>query len=163
MSQIFDVVLSNLSRHGIENCLEIANEIEVEMSSPISTRQRYSFEEVVEVVFNATTKHFPTYIEYTVFNGVKYTNVIPITMDALKTKSRKRELVEVRQIMMHILTAKLDAATLKSIGGIFGNRDHSTVIHARDTIDGLLDVGKDFKRSYDAIYNEVKGQLSYEN
>lgn len=53
--------------------------------------------------------------------------------DALRGKSRKKELVFARMIAMTLMT-EMTSLSLKAIGAAFGGRDHSTVIHARDTI-----------------------------
>jgi chromosomal replication initiator protein len=55
------------------------------------------------------------------------------TPEALRGKSRKKELVFARMIAMTLMT-ELTSLSLKGIGEAFGGRDHSTVIHARDTI-----------------------------
>lgn len=55
----------------------------------------------------------------------------------LKGKSRKKELVYPRQIAMYLAKEKTDLS-LKSIGYHFGGRDHSTVIHAVQTISDLI-------------------------
>ena len=60
-----------------------------------------------------------------------------ITVADLKSKSRKRELVYPRQIAMYLAKEKTELA-LKSIGYHFGGRDHSTVIHAIQTINDLI-------------------------
>ena len=59
-----------------------------------------------------------------------------VTIADLKAKSRKRELVHPRQIAMYLAKEKTDLS-LKSIGYHFGGRDHSTVIHAVQTISDL--------------------------
>jgi chromosomal replication initiator protein len=56
-----------------------------------------------------------------------------VTPEALRSKSRKKELVFVRMMAMTLMT-ELTSLSLKAIGESFGGRDHSTVIHARDTI-----------------------------
>lgn len=56
-----------------------------------------------------------------------------ITPEALRGKSRKKELVFARMIGITLMTEHT-ALSLKAIGEAFGGRDHSTVIHARDTI-----------------------------
>lgn len=56
-----------------------------------------------------------------------------IPREAIKSKSRKKELVFVRMIAMTLMT-EYTSLSLKAIGEQFGGRDHSTVIHARDTI-----------------------------
>ncbi|HEY3295482.1 MAG TPA: chromosomal replication initiator protein DnaA [bacterium] len=56
-----------------------------------------------------------------------------VTPEALRGKSRKKELVFARMIGIMLMTEHT-ALSLKAIGEAFGGRDHSTVIHARDTI-----------------------------
>lgn len=162
MSQIFEVVLSNLSRHGIENCLEIANEIEVEYHTPKNVKKTMTFDEKVEIVFKAVLNHFPTHSVSTGFSGKARYARIETTFQAVVKTCRKRELVLFRQLMMKIL-CDFEAGTLAVIGQKLGRRDHTTVIHARTTIGDLVSVDKQFARTYRAIYNEVKGQLMYEN
>ncbi len=60
-----------------------------------------------------------------------------VSVADLKSKSRKRELVHPRQIAMYLAKEKTDLS-LKSIGYHFGGRDHSTVIHAVQTISDLV-------------------------
>lgn len=59
---------------------------------------------------------------------------------------RKREFVNVRQIAMYFIAEKT-TLTLKEIGEMFGGRDHSTVIYSKETVEGLMDVDKQFKSS----------------
>lgn len=54
----------------------------------------------------------------------------------LQTKCRKRKLVFPRQMIMYFLTEYTDM-TYKQIADIF-NRDHTTVIHSKDTIKDLM-------------------------
>lgn len=56
-----------------------------------------------------------------------------IPSDLLRSKTRKREVVEARQIAIYLCT-ELTPLTLKAIGLHFGGRDHATVIHSRETI-----------------------------
>ncbi|MFN3848235.1 MAG: chromosomal replication initiator protein DnaA [Spirosomataceae bacterium] len=60
----------------------------------------------------------------------------------LKGKSRLREIVLPRQVAMY-LAKELTNLSLKSIGYHFGGRDHSTVIHAIQTINDLMDTDKE--------------------
>ncbi|MEN8194774.1 MAG: chromosomal replication initiator protein DnaA, partial [Bacteroidota bacterium] len=55
----------------------------------------------------------------------------------LREKNRKKEVVLARQIAM-FLSKKLTKSSLKTIGLHFGGRDHSTVIHAYNSVDQLL-------------------------
>ncbi|WP_337042217.1 chromosomal replication initiator protein DnaA [Emticicia sp. 17c] len=60
----------------------------------------------------------------------------------LKGKSRLREIVLPRQVAMY-LAKELTNLSLKSIGYHFGGRDHSTVIHAIQTVNDLMDTDKE--------------------
>jgi chromosomal replication initiator protein len=78
---------------------------------------------------------------------------VPIEM--VKSKTRKREIVQARQISMYL--AKLHTKTsLKSIGAFFGGRDHSTVIYACQTVDDLVDTDKKFKGYVADIQKKLK-------
>jgi chromosomal replication initiator protein len=57
--------------------------------------------------------------------------------DLLRAKTRKQEIVNARQIAMY-LAKELTNSSLKTIGLHFGGRDHSTVIHAYQTIEDLM-------------------------
>src|SRR3546814_6221013 len=67
-----------------------------------------------------------------------------VPVDMVKSKTRKREIVQARQISMYLAKSHTKAS-LKSIGQFFGGRDHSTVIYACQTVDDLIDTDKKFK------------------
>lgn len=78
-----------------------------------------------------------------------------VPIDMVKSKTRKREIVQARQISMYL--AKLHTKTsLKSIGAFFGGRDHSTVIYACQTVDDLIDTDKKFKAYVADIQKKLK-------
>ncbi len=62
-----------------------------------------------------------------------------IPEDLLRAKTRKQEIVIARQIAMY-LAKELTNSSLKTIGLHFGGRDHSTVIHAYQTVEDLMKV-----------------------
>jgi chromosomal replication initiator protein len=45
---------------------------------------------------------------------------------------------------------------LKSIGYHFGGRDHSTVIHAVQTVNDLMDVDSSFKTNIEELRKKLK-------
>ena len=56
-----------------------------------------------------------------------------VTPEALSSKRRTREIVEPRQVAMH-LCREILGMTLSDIGAAFGGRDHSTVIHGLERV-----------------------------
>lgn len=77
-----------------------------------------------------------------------------ISIDALKDKSRKKEIATARQVAMYFAKEYTDYS-LKQIGQYFGGRDHSTVIHAVQSVHNLIDTDDSFRRSV----NELKKQI----
>ncbi len=73
-----------------------------------------------------------------------------VTVADLKSKSRKREAVHPRQIAMYLAKEKTDLS-LKSIGYHFGGRDHSTVIHAIQTLSDELLKNPETKADLDKL------------
>jgi chromosomal replication initiator protein len=78
-----------------------------------------------------------------------------LSVDQLKSKTRKREIVQARQISM-FYAKSMTKASLKSIGTYFGGRDHSTVIHACQTVNDLMDTDKKFKNDVEEIGKRIK-------
>lgn len=62
---------------------------------------------------------------------------LSVPTDLLRAKTRKQEIVTARQIAMY-LCKELTNSSLKTIGLHFGGRDHSTVIHAYQTIEDTM-------------------------
>ncbi len=60
-----------------------------------------------------------------------------ISENLLRAKTRKQEIVLARQVAMY-LAKTFTSASLKTIGLHFGGRDHSTVIHACQTVSASL-------------------------
>ena len=71
-----------------------------------------------------------------------------LTAEELCSASRSRQLVNARQIAMY-LTRELTDLSLPRIGRAFGNRDHSTVMHATQKIAGLMTERR-------AVYDQVQ-------
>ena len=73
-----------------------------------------------------------------------------VDINSVNTKSRKREIVLVRQTSMYLAKKHLDLSTSK-IGYHIGRRDHATVLHACKTIANLLDTDKQFRNEMKEI------------
>ncbi len=63
----------------------------------------------------------------------------------LQSKTRKRHIVQARQLAM-FFAKKFTKASLASIGSQIGKRDHATVLHACKTVDNLAETDKQFKK-----------------
>ena len=71
------------------------------------------------------------------------------------SKSRKRELVQVRQVSMY-LAQKYTKMPAGRIGQLIGNRDHSTVIHSCNAVEQRLKIDTTFSDEIRSIENSFK-------
>ncbi len=78
-----------------------------------------------------------------------------IPVDQLKDKTRKKEIVMARQLAMYF-SKEYTTLSLKTIGYHFGGRDHSTVIHAVQTVNDLYDTDVTYKKSVDDLRKKLK-------
>lgn len=78
-----------------------------------------------------------------------------VTVAAVNSKSRKRDLVVARQVSMY-LAQKYTKMPASRIGKLVGNRDHSTVIHSCTQVERRLKLDKDFKDEIQSIENSFK-------
>lgn len=74
---------------------------------------------------------------------------------SIQTKSRKREVVQVRQIAMYLSKKYTDSSTSK-IGMVVGKKDHATVLHACKMVKNLLEVDKGFRTELEEIESLLK-------
>ena len=66
-------------------------------------------------------------------------------VDTLQSKTRKRHIVQARQLAM-FFAKKFTKASLASIGSQIGKRDHATVLHACKTVNNLSTTDKQFRK-----------------
>jgi len=78
-----------------------------------------------------------------------------LTQDDLKAKTRKKEIVIARQIAMYF-SKEYTNHSLKSIGYHFGGRDHSTVIHAVQSVNDTIDVDGNFRNAIKELREKLK-------
>ena len=77
----------------------------------------------------------------------KYYN---LELAAIQTNSRKREIVQARQVTMY-LAKKYTDSSFSHIGKIVGKRDHATVLHACKTVRDQIETNKSFRSSVEEI------------
>ncbi len=82
-------------------------------------------------------------------------NYFKIEPERFLSPSRKRELVQARQISMY-LSRNHTKNSLASIGTQTGGRDHATVLHAYNTVCDLLDTDRSFRKFVVDIEKQLK-------
>lgn len=82
-------------------------------------------------------------------------NHFDLTRSQMLGRSRVQRCVRARQVGMLLCLELVGGSSLPQVGRWFGNRDHTTVIHARDTIRALIAADPDFAAFVDKIRREV--------
>ncbi len=67
-----------------------------------------------------------------------------VSVDQLKSKKRTQDVALARQVAMYVAREKV-GASLNMIGRAFGNRDHTTVLHACNKVQQLCDQDPQFR------------------
>lgn len=80
-----------------------------------------------------------------------------IPVDMINSKTRKREIVQARQLAM-FFSKRMTKFSLASIGLHCGNKDHATVLHACRTVNNLIDTDKQFKTYVDELEKKIRLQ-----
>ncbi len=106
--------------------------------------------EMIDKLIKNTKKEISIdYIEKVVCN---YFNV---AVDMIQSKTRKREIVQARQVAMYF-SKSLTKASLATIGSQIGGKDHATVLHACKTVNNLIETDKSFRLQIDEIEKKLK-------
>ncbi|MBR1490714.1 MAG: chromosomal replication initiator protein DnaA [Bacteroidales bacterium] len=79
-----------------------------------------------------------------------------ITRDILLSKSRKRQIVQARQIAMYECRNLIPNCSLSTIGAELGGKDHATVLHACTTVQDLMATDKAFRQ----YVSDIEGMIS---
>lgn len=82
--------------------------------------------------------------------------LLNVPMYLAESSTRKREVVQARQVSMYFSKA-LTKASLANIGSQIGDKDHATVLHACKTVNNLLETDKRFRAQIEEIERRLKG------
>ena len=82
-------------------------------------------------------------------------NYFNLPLEQIQSKTRKREIVQARQVAM-FFSKSLTKASLATIGSQIGGKDHATVLHACKTVNNLIETDKRFRIQIDEIEKKLK-------
>lgn len=149
VNEIFEYIAMNITSNirELEGCL-----IKLLASSSLGSKEidiALAKKTVKEI---STTRQVNISIDYITQIVCEY---FKVEENKVREKNRKKEVVLARQIAMY-LSKKLTKSSLKTIGLHFGGRDHSTVIHAFNSIDTLLGSDIHLKEAVDGLRNKIE-------
>jgi len=148
-----DPVINYLAKNITENVRDLEGAL-VSLMAHSTINGKEADLELAELITERITKKEskPITIESIISKVCDYYG---IEADAIQTKSRKHEVVQVRQISMYLAKKYLDLSTSK-IGAYIGKRDHATVLHACTTVRDQIDVDKSFKVDMENIESSLR-------
>ena len=157
------ILKNKLYRDGVEMSEEIVNHVAKNIKTNIRelegaiisliaqasfTREEITLELAQQIVekFVKNTKREVSidYIQKVV------SDYFEMDVDTLQSKTRKRHIVQARQLAM-FFAKKFTKASLASIGSQIGKRDHATVLHACKTVENLAQTDKQFRKYKDDL------------
>lgn len=83
-------------------------------------------------------------------------SILGVSKEDILSKTRKREIVEARQLTQYFIRTTCPKLSLEAIGQATGGKDHATVIHSCKSVANLLDTDKKFAIKFDKIHDELK-------
>ena len=163
-----DILRNKIRRDGLQFPPEVVDYIAENVSDSVRDLEGI----IISIMAHATIYNRDIDLELAqrIVKKVTHNENKPVTIDdilrvvcthyglepnAIHTKSRKRDVVQARQVAMYLAKTYTDLSTAK-IGNLIGNRDHATVLHACKTIKALKDVDKAFQTEIDEIQAELK-------
>ncbi len=158
----FATRLSMLKSRSFREGVKLSDDVLIYLASRITSNFRELEGALISLIANATFTHKEITVELaeritTKIVGEQKSDLtiekvqkavcqyFNITMDNLLSKSRKRQIVQARQIAMY-MSRNLLKCSLSTIGSEIGGKDHSTVLHACSTVQDLMSIDKTFRQ-----------------
>lgn len=80
-----------------------------------------------------------------------------VSADYVLNTSRKRRASEIRHVTMYLMTLMNDISLVRI--GMHSNTDHSTVIYARNKIEGMIEMYPDFRKKISSILEDIQVEI----
>ncbi len=151
--QISDEVVEYIATHIANNVRELEGALISLLAQSTLNKKEITLnlaKEMIEKLIKNTKKEISIdYIQKVVCN---YYN---IPVELIQSRTRKREIVQARQVAMYF-SKGLTKSSLATIGSQIGGKDHATVLHACKTVNNLVDTDKHFKHQIEEIEKKLK-------
>jgi chromosomal replication initiator protein len=147
-----DEILEYVAKHIKSNVRELEGAI-ISLIAQSSFNKREINIELAKQVVEKFVKNIKREISIDYIQKV-VSDYFQLDTETLKSKTRKRHIVQARQLAMYF-SKKFTKASLANIGSQIGDRDHATVLHAVKTVDNLVATDKQFKKFVEDINKKL--------
>jgi chromosomal replication initiator protein len=150
--ELSDEVLEYIASHVTNNVRELEGALVSLLAQSMLNKREITLDLTAKLI-NKLVKNSrrELSIEYISKVVCDYFNM---SVESLQTKTRKREIVQARQITMYF-SKTLTKYSLASIGAQIGNKDHATGLHACKTVNNLKDTDKNFRQYVEDIEKKL--------
>ncbi len=152
-AHIDDEVIEYLAHYIDTNVRELEGVVISLIANASLTRSKIDLDLAKNTVKNIVEETEKVVSMDTIIDAI--TDQYNVKVADLKGKTRLRDVVLPRQIAMY-LAKEMTNLSLKAIGYHFGGRDHSTVIHAIQTINDLIDTDREIAKSVKELKMKFK-------
>ncbi len=146
-------VLEYIATHISDNIRELEGALISLLAQSTLNKKEITLEltkEMIDKLIKSTKREISIdYIQKVVCNFYN------IGLEQLQSKTRKREIVQARQVAM-FFSKTLTKSSLATIGSQIGGKDHATVLHACKTVNNLIETDKRFRQQVDEIEKKLK-------
>ena len=151
--EIGDDVLEYISSHVTENVRELEGALVSLLAQATLNKKEITLELACDMI-NKLVKNSKRELSIDYISKV-VCDYFKLPINQLQTRTRKREIVQARQLAMYF-SKNFTKSSLASIGSQIGNKDHATVLHAYKTVLNLIDTDKSFKLYVNEIEQKLK-------
>ncbi|HPG72749.1 MAG TPA: chromosomal replication initiator protein DnaA [Bacteroidales bacterium] len=150
---ISEEILEYISSHITTNVRELQGALISLLAQSTLNRKEINLElarDMIDKLVKSTKREISIeYIQKVVCN------YFGMPVEAIGSQTRKREIVQARQIAM-FFAKNMTKNSLAAIGSYIGGKDHATVLHACKTVNNLIETDKKFKMDVDEIEKRLK-------
>ena len=151
-----DGIIDYIASKVTDNVRELEGTLASLMAHATLTKKKITLQlaqEIIEKIVTVnTTEVSITKIRNTV------SDYFGISNDVMLSNSRKREIVQARQIAMY-LCRQHTGKSLTSIGSELGGKNHATVLHACETVCDLMATDRSFRQYVSDIEKKLKSNI----
>ncbi|MCX7986684.1 MAG: chromosomal replication initiator protein DnaA [Bacteroidales bacterium] len=146
-------IIEYLASTIVTNIRELHGALTSIHAHTLLTKKQITLEFAKEII-ERLTKHTKKEVSIDYIKKVvcSYYNIHP---DTLQQNTRKREIVQARQIAMYF-SKNLTKSSLNVIGMQIGGKDHATVLHAYRTVKNLIETDKSFRLQVEEIERKLR-------
>ncbi|HOE04573.1 MAG TPA: chromosomal replication initiator protein DnaA [Bacteroidales bacterium] len=150
---ISEEILEYISSHITSNVRELQGALISLLAQSTLNRKEINLElarDMIDKLVKSTKREISIeYIQKVVCN------YFGMPVEAISSQTRKREIVQARQIAM-FFAKNMTKNSLAAIGSYIGGKDHATVLHACKTVNNLIETDKKFKLDVEEIEKRLK-------